>query len=53
MALDTEVPGDPASCRASAKEIRTGGSAARRAGQDAFWGGETAELFRQEADSKP
>ncbi|MDN5748522.1 MAG: hypothetical protein L0H64_08435, partial [Pseudonocardia sp.] len=55
MPIETEVPGDPESCRALAMEIRTGGAAAQRAGKDAFaarstsqecWGGESAELFR-------
>lgn len=55
MAIETMVEGDPESCRALATEIRTGGEAARRAGQDAYrarnssqdcWGGESAELFR-------
>lgn len=55
MAIETLVEGDVGSCRALATEIRTGGEAARVAGQDAdrarnssqeCWGGESAELFR-------
>ncbi len=55
MAIETLVEGDVELCRALAAEIRTGGEAARVAGQDAYlarnssqecWGGASAELFR-------
>jgi uncharacterized protein YukE len=55
MTIETRVDGEPESCRALARSLRDGATAASTAGDDVHkarsasttcWGGESAELFR-------